>query len=153
VRRPLPGDPLSAAIGPVERRPDVKFAALRGGRATLYGVDHLAGRPVLLLAEGEFDALLAWQAAGDLCDVASLGGAGRRPAAWEALPLLHARVILAAYDADAAGVKGGATLRALYRRVVAVRPPAQDLTAYWRAGGDLRAWIAAHVARQTGPVS
>jgi len=145
VRRPLPGDALSHAIGPVDRLPTVKFAALRGGRATLYGADRLAGLPVLLLAEGEFDALLAWQAAHDLCDVASLGGAGQRLDALDAVALARACVVLAAYDADPAGARGNAYLGSLSGRVVALVPPAHDLTAYWQAGGDLRAWIAALV--------
>ena len=147
VRRPLPGDALSHAIGPVDRLPKVKFAALRGGRTTLYGADHLAGLPVLLLAEGEFDALLAWQAAHDLCDVASLGGAGQRLDALDAVALAGAWVVLAAYDADPAGARGNAYLGSLSGRVVALVPPAHDLTAYWQAGGDLRAWIAAPVAQ------
>ena len=147
VRRPLPGDALSRVMGAVGRLPEVKFSTLRGGRATLFGADRLSGKPVLLLAEGEFDALLAWQAAHDLCDVASLGGAGRRLDVLDMASLLGARVVLATYDADQAGADGRAYLRSLSERVVAVEPPAHDLTAYWRAGGNLRAWIAALVAQ------
>jgi hypothetical protein len=149
VRRPLPSDPLARAIGAVQRLPRVKFSALRGGRATLFGADRLAARPLLLLAEGEFDALLAWQAARDLCDVASLGGAGRRLHAHDAALLTRAWIILTVYDADPAGAAGAASLRALSGRAVPVQPPAHDLTDYWRHGGDLRAWIAALVADQT----
>ena len=147
VRRPLPGDALSRVMGAVGRLPKAKFSTLQGGRATLFGADRLSGKPVLLLAEGEFDALLAWQAAHDLCDVASLGGAGRRLHALDMASLLGAHVVLAIYDADQAGAHGRAYLRSLSERVVPVQPPAHDLTAYWQAGGNLRAWIAALVAQ------
>lgn len=147
LRRPLPGDPLAEAIGAVTSLPDVKFCALRGGRAALFGADHLACRPVFLLAEGEFDALLAWQEAHDLCDVASLGGASRRLGLYDLLPLVSARVILVAYDADPAGRAGAAALQKESGRAINVQPPAHDLTAFWRQGGDLRGWIAALVAR------
>ncbi len=150
VRRPLPGDALSAAIGPVKRLPKVKFSGPRGGRATLFGggVNRLAGLPVMLLAEGEFDALLAWQAAHDLCDVASLGGAKRRLDALDAAALTGAWAILAVYDVDTAGADGNAYLRSASGRVAAVEPPAHDLTAYWQKGHNLRGWIAALVAEQ-----
>jgi hypothetical protein len=157
VRRPTPGDPLARAIGPVRRLPRVKFSALRGGCGALFGADKLAGLPILLLAEGEFDALLAWQAAanlggGPLCDVASLGGAGRRLRAWDVPLLARACVILAVYDADPAGVAGAAALGALSQRVAPLPPPAHDLTAYWRQEGDVRAWIAAQVAAHMEPL-
>jgi hypothetical protein len=78
--------------------------------------------------------------------VASLGGAGRRLDVLDAASLAGAWVVLAVYDADQAGADGRAYLRSLSRRVVPVEPPAHDLTAYWQAGGDVRAWIAALVA-------
>ena len=65
----------------------------------------------------------------------------------DAARLLGACVVLATYDADQAGADGRAYLRSLSERVVAVEPPAHDLTAYWQAGGNLRAWIAALVAQ------
>jgi hypothetical protein len=148
VRRPLPGDALAEAIGAVDRLPEIKFGGPRGGKMTLFGADHLAGLPVLLLAEGEFDALLAWQAACDLCDVASLGGAKHRLDALDAATLAGAWIVLAVYDVDEAGADGNAYLRSVSKRVVTVEPLAHDLTAYWRQGGDLRAWIASLVAEQ-----
>jgi hypothetical protein len=148
VRRPLPGDGLAQAIGAVKRLPETKFSGPRGGRATLFGTDHLAGMPVLLLAEGEFDAVLAWQAAGDLCDVATLGGAKHRLDALDAAALARAWAILAVYDVDCAGADGSAYLQSASKRVVVVKPPAHDLTAYWQRGGDLRVWLSGLVAEQ-----
>jgi hypothetical protein len=148
VRRPLPDDPLSQAIGAVEQLPDVKFSGPRGGRATLFGADYLTELPVLLLAEGEFDALLAWQVAHDLCDVASLGGAKHRLDAMDAAALAGAWAILVVYDVDRAGTDGNAYLRSVSERVVTVKPLAHDLTAYWRQGSNLRGWVAGLVAEQ-----
>ena len=39
-----------------------------GGVSTLFATGHLLGLPSLLPVEGEFDCLLAWQYARDLCD-------------------------------------------------------------------------------------
>ena len=89
---------------------------------------------------------------GDVCDVASLGGAKHRLDAVDALALVGAWVILAVYDADAAGSDGNEYLQSTTRRVVVVDPPADDLTAYWQEGGDLRAWIAGRVAEQMEPL-
>jgi hypothetical protein len=148
VRRPLPGDGLARAIGVVKWRPGDKFCSLHGGRRGLFGVDRLNGSPALIMAEGEPDAILAWQSISDLADVATLGGAKHRIDALDAALLTGPWVILAIYDEDEAGEEGLAYLRRASRRVVVVSPPAHDLTDYWRAGGDLRRWLAALVLEQ-----
>jgi DNA primase len=149
VRRPLEGGPLLAYLGggpAVAWRPAAKYMAVKGsaGKA-LFGGDRLAGKDVLLFCEGEFDAMLAWQELRDLVDVVTLGGAskGNRglPGRWH-LRLLHYQTIVAAYDADGAGRSGAAMLAQCLRRVVqAAVPTGGDLTGFWRAGGDLRAWL------------
>jgi DNA primase len=120
-----------------------KYSAPRGGRGALFGADHLVGhgRP-LLLCEGERDAMLAMQELSHLVDVATLGGAGRRNLGHWALWLLPYRLILAAYDADAAGQEGAAYLAGLSERVRVVQVPhGHDLTGFHADGGDLRAWL------------
>lgn len=42
----------------------------------LFGLDVLQGRPILLIVEGEINAMSLWQEAGDLADVLSFGGEG-----------------------------------------------------------------------------
>jgi hypothetical protein len=148
VRRPLPSDALSQAIGPVARLTEVKFSGPRGGRKVLFGADQLQGLPLLLQVEGEFDALLAWQAARNLCDVASLGAARNRVSTLDAATLARYWLILAVRDADPAGEKGLAYMRSVSQRVVIVESPAHDLTDYWLAGGSVRRWVAALVAQQ-----
>ena len=126
-----------------------KYGGPRGGRGALFGVDDLRGdgRP-LLLCEGERDAMLASQELSDLVDVATLGGAGRRNLGHWALWLLPYRLILAAYDADAAGYEGAAYLASLMERVRGIRVPhGEDLTDFQASGGDLQVWLCSHLER------
>lgn len=143
IRRPLPGDMLAKRVGAVEYKTAVKYGSPRGGRKGLFGAEHFAGHPVLLLVEGEFDCLLTWQECGDMVDVATLGGARHRLASDDALQFLRYRRIIAVYDEDEAGAGGRAYLAALSERITAVAPPAHDLTDYWVAGGAmwLREWV------------
>lgn len=86
-----------------------KYSAPRGERGALFGADHLVGRGrPLLLCEGERDALLAMQELSHLVDVATLGGTSRRNLGHWALWMLPCRLILAVYDANAAGQESAA---------------------------------------------
>lgn len=125
-----------------------KYGAPRGGKGALFGADGLGGtgRP-LLLCEGERDAVLAHQELSDVVDVASLGGAGRRSLGAWVLWLLPYRLILVAYDADAAGREGATYLLGWSERVKAIRVPhGGDLTGFRVGGGDLKAWLGDHLA-------
>jgi len=110
----------------------------------------LRGRmPVLLLTEGEWDAMLAWEYAPDLCDAATLGGAGAKLDLLDLSLLTRYAAIIAIYDDDAAGDKGRAYIYDLQKRIPRLKtilPPAHDLTDYWKSGGDIRKWIAGAVA-------
>lgn len=67
-----------------------------GGQRTLFGLDHAAGRPVLVIIEGEFNAISVWQAAHDLVDVISYGSENNIERAgpyMQALAQRHERVI------------------------------------------------------------
>jgi len=127
----------------------LRYTSIRGGHQALYLADGLTGdRPAVALTEGEFDALLLRQQAGDLVDAASLCSASNSvPLRW-LLKLLPYRRILAAYDNDEAGQAGAAKLSALSRRVSVIRPlEGKDVTDFHLAGGDLGAWIAFNLAR------
>jgi len=118
-----------------------KYVGLDGGKVALYGVDTL-DKPVTLLAEGEFDAMLAWQEAGDIVGAATTTGGAR---VWQrewGLHLLRSRAVLVAYDLDKAGEDGAAQVMALSARMQRVRvPKGKDITAYWQSSGDVRGWI------------
>jgi len=146
VRRPLPGDALAMRIGAVKDLKETKFAGVRGGRRGLFGT--ITGKPVVLLAEGEFDAMLAHQAASEFCDVATLGGARHRLDSHDAALLAGASIIVAVMDDDEAGRRGAAYLASVTPRVVTVIPPDHDLTDAWKRGVNLRQWIGGLVAQK-----
>lgn len=163
IRRPYdPGedktDVLLAYLGDLPAWcPEAKYMAVRGGQGrALFGTDDLrgTGQP-LLLCEGEFDAMLAWQELGDVVDVCTLGGAQKTsrglPTRW-LLRFLPYKVICVAYDVDAnqAGDKGAAKFLKQSRRAVRVRVPrGGDLTGFWQQGGDLQAWAAQFLPRDS----
>jgi DNA primase len=134
VRRPVP--PL----------PGPKYQQVKGSKSALFGLDHLAGRRVAVICEAEFDAVLLWQEAGDLVDVVALGSKGARPALPWLAHLASASRWLVALDRDADDV---ATWWGEFSgRVRRVRPlRGNDLTDFYRAGGDLRAWVSYHLER------
>lgn len=129
-----------------------KYLVPRGG---VRGIYHgpISGHPVLLLAEGEFDTMLAWQSANDLCDMATLGGARHRIDVLDGSVLTRYSSIICAYDLDQAGELGSEYLRrAIGARMSVAHPDAHDLTDYWKSGGDLRRWIAGRVVEQMEPL-
>ena len=142
VRRRGP-DPAAGDVAKAER-----YRKVRGGRAVLFGADRLAGRRAGVLTEGEFDALLLWQEAGDLVGVATLGSASQGLDECAAQALLPLSPILVAYDPDAGGRAGAAALLSRSRRMRRAAPPGDgDLTECWRAGASLRDWVRFHLAR------
>lgn len=120
-----------------------RYTSIRGGKAALYGLDRLAGLPVVVVTEGEFDALLLWQVAHDLVDVVTAGSASGQVDD-RALPyLIAARRFVIVTDNDDAGHRAAATWLDLVgtRGTRALPPAGKDITDAWQAGHDLRAWI------------
>jgi len=146
VRRPLPGDALAARIGAVKDLKETKFAGVRGGRRGMFGT--ITGKPIVVLAEGEFDTMLAHQSASEFCDVATLGGARHRLDSHDAALLAGASIIVAVLDDDEAGQRGAAYLASVTKRVCMVIPPDHDLTDAWKRGVNLRQWIGGLVAQK-----
>jgi DNA primase len=137
------------------RRPvgDPKYIQVRGGRPALFGADDLKGWDLVLLTEGEFDAILAWQEIGDACGVATLGSAtqGLDLAAWGRY-FFPMRAVLAAYDLDEAGRRGlaklaGGTARIRSITVPRLRAGDKDLSDYHQAGGGLWELLEYNLAR------
>lgn len=125
--------------------------ALPGAHPALIG--RLTGKAALLLAEAEFDAMLAWQEASDLVDVATLGSSGTDLKPWihHLLPYLR---LLVAYDVDREGENNaykrwGWTARAV-RAYLPLTPNknkgSKDITDFVREAGDLRAWVRYYLA-------
>jgi len=135
-----------------------KYAQVRGSAPALFGAETLRGQSVALLCEGEFDAMLLAQEAGDLVGVATLGSAASRldVALWGDYLLPMGR-LLVAYDLDRAGQQGAHKLTDLTARARRVRVPAlpgiKDITDFYTAGGNVRAWLTFELARLTPPVN
>ena len=117
IRRPIGEDMerFGLAIAGQVSLPKMKYAAIRGGSLTLFGESHLSAqrRPALVIAEGELDAILLSQVAGDLVDVLTLGGASMHVSMDDLLILAAYPRIIAAHDNDDAGAKARARLAAL----------------------------------------
>jgi DNA primase len=127
------------------RQPDgftPKYLQVAGGHPALFGA-HTLTKQVALLAEGEFDTMLAGQEAGDLVGVASSSGGARTWLRSWGVHLLAARTVLVAYDADQTGEDAAAgVLRAIGPRARRVTvPKGKDITEFWQAGGNVRDWI------------
>ncbi|MCC7209865.1 MAG: toprim domain-containing protein [Anaerolineae bacterium] len=126
---------------------NTKYVQIPGGSARgLYNASSLADHDVALFVEGEFDALIAEQEAGDVVGVATLGSATGTLAATWVPDLIHCRRILVAYDADAAGQKGAAYWRSLTRRAQVVNLPfGKDITEFVQQGGNIKQWLSEFV--------
>ena len=124
-----------------------KYLNVKGGRSALFGADNLRGELLILLTEGELDAILADQELGDICRAATLGSASNNLdlPTWGQY-LMPAQKIFVAQDADDAGMRGSAELSKksaqIYSiRIPVLRPGDKDITDYVLSGGNLREWI------------
>ncbi|MBF0551625.1 MAG: toprim domain-containing protein [Deltaproteobacteria bacterium] len=105
----------------------------------------------VIIVEGEFDAILLSQIAGDMTNVVSLGSASNRPDEESFSFIKQSPVVLNALDGDDAGSKAAwsgwlGKLSNAYRLVLPKRADGQrykDPTEYYQSGGDLRLWVKA----------
>ena len=121
---------------------DPKYPSIRGSQPTLYGADQVTGHKIIFMTEGEFDALLLRQEAGDLAGVVTLGSASvHRIPDRDLLTITGVDLALVAYDVDGAGLTGSVNLCAEYPALIrpALMPGPGDLTDNHRRV-DLRAW-------------
>ena len=126
-----------------------KYEHVKGSKPALYGLDKLAGRRVVIICEGELDAILLHQEAGDLVDVVALGSKGAQPA----IPFLGRLIGASRWlvcldnDADAEAAKWGEWSA----RVERIKPlQGNDVTDFYKARGDLRRWVTSHLGRPRG---
>jgi hypothetical protein len=123
-----------------------KYIRVRGGEPSLYGLDRLAGKKTVVICEGELDAALLWQEAGDLVDVVALGTKTQRLNPKALARLTGATRWWLALDNDADERAG--EWEKWSARVRRIRPiDGNDITDFHQAGGDLRAWIKYHLER------
>ncbi|MEA4857748.1 MAG: CHC2 zinc finger domain-containing protein [Solidesulfovibrio sp.] len=124
-----------------EGDPAPKYAWTVGGCMSPMTLGVAPGQPVAVV-EGELDALLIHQAAGDLVTAMAMRSAKNKPDASAHALLNAAPLILVALDADEAGREGWLWWRATYPQAKRLPPilgkdPGESL----KAGLDLRVWI------------
>jgi hypothetical protein len=149
IRRPRPADgDLAAHIGPATDKAEGKYAAVRGSRPALYGLESVRDREHGFYVEGEFDALLLHQQAGDLIAAFTIGSASTLPSGRWLWALRGLGRIFLAFDPDSAGKSGAEAALALSARMRIAQPIGGDVTEMHLAGGDLRTWVRYHLARE-----
>ncbi len=132
---------------------DTKYRQLTDGAqsAALYNADAIQpGKPVFIV-EGEFDAALIIQVAGDLVTPVTVGSASNSISdRWRSQ--LDQSPIMLATDNDTAGNKARDRLTEQFpsARIAPALPDGiKDVTDYWKAGGDVRQWVIDALATAT----
>lgn len=161
IRRPRPKDSLAGYIGVLTAREcitdhgrlnpndDPKFGGPRGGQATLFTHGGKSSHAVMVLVEGEWDTMLAWQWGNDLADWGTLGAAGNRADIMDLGRLARYAAMGVVMDDDLAGEKARrywAKLEVMQERLTVIPPPDHDLTDFWKGKNNLRAWLAKQAA-------
>jgi len=155
VRRPLPGHSLEKFIGAWTEQDglkEVKFGGPRGGHSILFRLELWDYHSVLILTEGEWDAMLLWEYCSDICDVGTIGGAAAKFDALDLALLTRYLAVLVVYDKDKAGdegIKYIARLQGKIKRISSIDSPAHDLTDYWKSGDDIYKWALGHISIAT----
>lgn len=125
-----------------------KYRKVRGSTSGLFGQHpRIWWSQDIFLTEGEMDCMLLWQECYDITNVATFGSASDRidPHTWGG-PLSQMEQIYLCYDMDPAGNMGALDMMLKTGRAHSCRIPdihghaVKDLTDYYLAGGDLRAW-------------
>jgi hypothetical protein len=135
------------------RRPrgDPKYIYIPGSNKALYNADSLKDREIVTFTEGELDAILLDQEAGNLSSVVTLGAATNplNVATW-GLHLLYTPYRFLAYDTDPAGEKGAASLEWLHPvklSVPRIKPFDKDITDYHKRTGKLHDWLESEIVK------
>jgi len=117
-----------------------KTPQIKGSKPGLFGDFGL--HKTAFIVEGEFDAMLLHQEAADLVGVGTTGAAGHLPKGHWIDRLLGLEHIFVVGDNDPAGKKHNDKWQRVSGRVTTAKIPAgNDITDYYQAGGDLRAWV------------
>lgn len=122
-----------------------KYMYLRGSKAGgLFNANRLLSARYVIVTEGEFDALLLGQYLPPLWAAVTLGSAAAIPSRYWQYHFAMLRAGFTAHDADEAGQNGAAKWRELLpwlKPMPAALQPNEDITDFWKRGGDISAWI------------
>ena len=126
---------------------DTKYKSVKDSAPIMFGAPNVASRTTAFQVEGEFDAMLLDQEAGDLAGVFTLGSASTRMNDSRVIArLLHLKRIFLALDGDPTGRAAAEDLLASCGRMkLATVSGGKDITDAWKAGWSLRAWAQYHL--------
>lgn len=124
-----------------------KYVMISGSAVTLFGEETLSGARVGFLTEGEFDAMLLHQEAGDLVGVATYGSITQVRPLTDSAKLSDLHHVFVVFDADPAGQARGERLAQTSSQVQVVLPAAgrKDITEMFQHGIPLRTWVQAQL--------
>jgi DNA primase len=107
-----------------------KYLGIKGGRRGLFGCDQWQSHEVLVLTEGEKDAITGHYVLGNKVNFGAMGGSKAKPDPWDSLYLAKHKRIVTLYDNDKSGNDGAAAMG-----FEVIRLQNGDLTDYLAAHG------------------
>jgi len=129
------------------RRPtgEPKYRGVKGGANGLYNADAIGRDDVVLMTEGEFDALVIKSHVKGVTPVATGAVSWSRVLRWVSL-LDNAQIVLNAFDGDEVTNEAVAKSVEWWRlnmgsKFVRLIPTEHDVTDMWKAGKDLQQWV------------
>lgn len=124
----------------VRRFQGKKYSSPRGWKVCLWG--KFQGHKNLLLCEGEFDTMIAWQEVGHLIDIGTFGSVSVTPRGRWLEQLRNYKTVYVAYDMDDDVYKWKLNkLLGEDRVTVLTWEDANDLNDYYLAGGDIESLL------------
>lgn len=127
------------------RRPsgEPKYRGVKGGANGLFNADAITRDDIVLMVEGEFDALVIASHVKGVTPVATGAMSWARVLRWVSL-VSTSQLALLAFDVDenGAGDKAAAWwFEQLGDKALRLMPTAHDVTDMWKDGIDLQAWV------------
>lgn len=132
-----------------------KYKWVKGGVPVLFGLKNLKGKSIVFQTEGEFDAMLLDQEAGDSVGVFTLGSASSRMSDSRIKTAIgYARRLFVAMDNDEAGELAADSICETISKARRAIPltKGKDITEAWQAGANLKAWVNINIQKDARTV-
>ena len=126
-----------------------KYLQIKGSQSSVFELETIRDHTIVFIVEGEFDAMLLEQEAGDLAGVCTLGSASSRhlSSKWLSYFLGCQRIYLVG-DNDKAGCDWAEALSGLSQRLKQIQvPEGKDITESWLKRENLYKWVERNISR------
>lgn len=126
-----------------------KYLQIKGSQPSVFGLETIRDHTIVFIVEGEFDAMLLEQEAGNLVGVCTLGSASSRhlSSKWLSYFIGYQRIYLVG-DNDNAGKDWVEALLGLSRRLKQIQvPEGKDITESWLKRENLYKWVERNISR------